>query len=520
MGPISRRDLLRLGTLGIAAAPIARALGSVSATAAPTSGSMLESSVAPRGSLNSLAALAAAVRGTLLQPSTPGFTAAAAPWDSYADFGPPIGVLRAETARDVAAGIEFARTTRTPLAARSGGHNYAGYSTTPGLLISVAPMRGIRVNSQTKQVTIGAGAQLINVYSALAARGLMIPAGTCPTVGVAGNVLGGGFGLSSRKFGMLADSLLSAQIVLANGRVVTASAKRNADLFWALRGGGGGNFGIATQFTFQAYPIGPLAAFKFAYPWAQGRAAFNAWQQMIPTMPDDLTTSSALLNNAPGTSNPAAMGVQVFGLHHGSAAELTALLQPLVAAAGPASSQYLKDVTFMEQAYYFGGCSDLNACQNAPVGSVQPLDYYVKSSFASSAYSTQAIDTLFRAVEQWPGTSHNCMIENFSYGGRVNSVPPSATAFPHRNQMFCTQAAAFFGPADSPEVRQAAVEWLTQLHASMAPFNSGAAYVNYIDQNQADWQRAYYAGNLERLKQVKRKYDPGNLFSFPQSIPA
>jgi len=507
MESLSRRDLLRLAALG-AAIPAAGALAGPAA-ALPR---------ANRG-ITSLKALGKSVDGTLLLPGNAAFAAKAQPWDTYADFGPPAGVLQAKNAGDVAKGISFARTTRTPLAARSGGHNYAGYSTTPGLLISVGTMRYVRVNAKKRLVTVGAGAQLGNIYNALAAHGLMISAGTCPTVGVAGNVLGGGFGLSSRKYGLLADNLVSARLVLADGRVVVASAKRNPDLYWALRGGGGGNFGIATQFTFRAQPVGPLAAFKFQYPWAQGRAAFDAWQQMISTMSANLTTASALLNNAPGTTNPDAMGVQVYGLYHGTAADLAAQLQPLIAAAGPPPMQTLKDMSFMEQVFFFGNCSDLTSCQNAPVGDAKPLDYYVKSTYAQNPYPSQAVETLFGAVEQWPGTSQNCMIESFSYGGYVNSIAPNATAFPHRDQLFCTQAAAFFGPTDSPAVRQAAVDWLTALNSSMTPYNSGGAYINYIDGNQTNWEQAYYGANLPRLKKVKRKYDPTNLFAFEQAIP-
>ncbi len=508
MGELSRRDVLRIAALGAAAVPVAGALGSA-AVAAP----------AAKKKITTLPALKKAVRGRLLLPRSPAFAATASPWDTFADFGPPKAVLQAKNARDVANGVTYARSTSTPLAARSGGHNYAGYSTTPGLLISLGAMNAIRVNVKKREVTVGAGAQLGNVYNALSAHGLMVSAGTCPTVGVGGHVLGGGFGLSSRKFGLLADSLISAQLVLADGRVVTASAKKNPDLFWAIRGGGGGNFGYATEFTFRASPVGNLSAFKFQYPWAQGKAAFAAWQDLIPSMPAELTTSSALLNNAPGTTNPAAMGVQVYGLFHGTAEELTAVLQPLVNAAGAAPTQMLQDMTFMEQVFYFGGCSDITSCQNAPVGDVQPLDYYVKSSYTQTAYPQAAIDTLFTAVENWPGTAQNCMIESFSYGGFVNGIAPAATAFPHRDQLFCTQAAAFFGPTDTPATRQAAVTWLTQMNSNMAPYNSGGAYVNYIDGSQEDWAQAYYGANLARLQKVKRTYDPGNLFDFPQAIP-
>ena len=254
--------------------------------------------------------------------------------------------------------------------------------------------------------------------------------------------------------------------------------------------------------------------FKFEYPWAQGRQAFNAWQSMIPTMSSDLTMGSALLNNGQGTSNPAAMGVQLFGVFHGPAAELTALLQPVIAEAGPPANSTLQDMTFMEQALYFGNCSSVEECENAT-----PLDFYAKSSYAQAAYSPSAIETLFTAVEQWPGTQRNCMVESFAYGGYVNGVPSRATAFPHRDQLFCSQSVAYFGPTEPPASRQAAVTWLDDLFADMAPQTSGGAFVNYIDAQQPDWARAYYGDNLPRLKRVRRKYDPDGFFAFPQAIP-
>ena len=143
----------------------------------------------------------------------------------------------------------------------------------------------------------------------------------------------------------------------------------------------------------------------------------------------------------------------------------------------------------------------------------------MKSSYTAVPYSTSAINTLFTAVENWPGTSRNCLIESFSYGGAVNAVPSAATAFPHRDQLFCTQNAVFLSPADSAATRQRAVDWVTGLAAQMAPFTSGGAFINYIDGSQANWQQAYYGANLARLRSIKRTYDPGNVFSFPQAIP-
>ena len=506
MTELSRRDLIRLSAAGIIAIPVlVRANSAVALDRVRKPGN--------------LKMLRRAVKGQLLTAKNKAFDAASDPFDIYANFGPPKAVLKAANASDVSQGISYARRAKLPLAVKSGGHNYAGYSTTSGILISVGSMDQIVVDAKAQKVTVGAGAHLVNVYNALSAQGQMIPAGTCPTVGVGGHVFGGGFGLSARKFGLLSDNLLSAKIVLASGRIVTASARKNPDLFWAIRGGGGGNFGYATEFTFHTEPVGALSLFKLQYSWASGRAAFDAWQQMIPAMPDELTTGFALLNNAVGTSDPGAMGAQVYGLFHGASADLSALIAPVLKAAGAPMLQTLQDTTFMEQAFYFGGCDSLEACQITPGGDVAGYDYYAKSSYANSVYSQQGIETVFSAVENWPGTSKNCMIESFAYGGAVNRVPSKSTAFPHRGQLFCNQYGVVFGPEDSPSTRKDAVSWLSSLDSQMSAFNTGEAYVNYIDGEQANWAKAYYAGNLSRLKRVKRKYDPDNVFDFAQAIP-
>ena len=503
---LTRRHLLQAGSLSLAGilTGIAGAQGSAQAAFG---------SARAQTRIPSLPALRSRLKGRLLLPTDPQFSARVAPFDTYSDFGPPVALVEAANEADVTAGIDYCRTTGTQIAVRSGGHNYAGYSTTSGLLISVAGLNRIQVDPARHQVVVGAGVRLGDLYAALAQRGEMVPAGTCPTVGVAGHVYGGGFGLHARKFGLLADNLLSARIALANGRIVTASARSNPSLFWAIRGGGGGNFGYATSFTLRTHPIGKLSAFKFEYPWSRGRQAFAAWQSMIPTLPAGLTMGSALLNNGSGTSNPAAMGVQVFGVFHGPASELEAILKPLTAQAGEPAIRTLKDMTFMEQVLYFGNCDSLDACK-APM----QLDFYAKSCFVQRPYDAAAIETLFRAVEQWPGTQRNCMIESFSYGGEVNAVPSAATAFPHRKQLFCSQQVAYFGPSESTASKAAAVTWLNNLHAQMAPSGSGGAFVNYIDADQSDWQRAYYGGNWQRLRQVRRRYDPQGLFAFPQAV--
>lgn len=504
---LSRRSLLKRGALiaGGAAAALAGVQGSAQGAPGGVSG---------RARISTLTALRSRLTGRLILPSSRSFEAASAPFDTFIDFGPPIAIVEAVTESDVVAGIDYCRTTRTPIAVRSGGHNYAGYSTTDGVLISVGKLNRIKVDANRRLVTVGAGVLLGDLYAALAAQGQMVPAGTCPTVGVAGHIYGGGFGLHARKFGLLADNLVSARVALANGRVVTASSRTNPDLFWAIRGGGGGNFGYATSFTLRTSPVGPLSAFKFEYPWAQGRQAFTAWQGMIPSTPDSLTMGSALLNNGVGTSNPAAMGVQVFGVHHGPVAELQGILQPLIQQAGPPARATIRDMTFMEQVLFFGNCESLEQCKTP-----MQLQFAAKSAYVRQPYGSQAVEQLFAAVERWPGTQRNCMIESFSYGGAVNAVASSATAFPHRDQLFCSQQVAYFGPSEPTASKEAAIDWLNGLHNGLAPYGSGGAFINYIDPSQGDWEQAYYAGNLARLKKIRRRYDPNGLFRFAQSIP-
>lgn len=504
---MSRRSLLRRSALILGGVLAASADAQASAQGA-------QRAVISRAKISSLSALRSRLKGRLLLPNSPSFVDSATPFDTFFDFGPPVAIVEAKSDADVVAGIDYARTTKTPIAVRSGGHNYAGYSTTDGLLISVAQLNKIKVDAGTQHVTVGAGTLLGDLYAALAAQGQMVPAGTCPTVGVAGHVYGGGFGLHARKYGLLADNLVSVRVALANGRLVTASPSTSADLFWAIRGGGGGNLGYATSFTFRTHPVGALSAFKFEYPWTQGRQAFSAWQGMIPSTPDGLTMGSALLNNGVGTSNPGAMGVQVFGVYHGPADELQGILEPLTRLAGPPAASTLKDMSFMEQVLFFGNCESLEQCKTR-----MHLDFYAKSAYVKQPYGPAAVEQLFAAVEQWPGTQRNCMIESFSYGGAVNSVPSNATAFPHRDQLFCSQQAAYFGPSELAASKAAAVDWLNGLHQTLAPYGSGGAFINYIDADQQGWQQAYYGSNLAKLKKVRRRYDPDGLFRFPQSIP-
>ncbi|HEY1592622.1 MAG TPA: FAD-binding oxidoreductase, partial [Solirubrobacteraceae bacterium] len=210
------------------------------------------------------------IRGRVIRRGADGFRQAAHVYNERFDGVLPSLIARPLNAADVRTAVNWGVSHHVPLRARSGGHSYAGYSTqSGGMVLDLRNMRSVDVDTRHRTVTVGAGAQLIDVYAALAAHGLTIPAGSCPSVGIAGHALGGGMGLAGRQFGLTADNLLSAQIVTADGRLRAASGKSNADLYWALRGGGGGNFGVVTSLRFRAHPVPRTVSSWFvSWPWS------------------------------------------------------------------------------------------------------------------------------------------------------------------------------------------------------------------------------------------------------------
>src|SRR5581483_163889 len=223
---------------------------------------------------------ASAVRGPVLTPSAgAAYDAAASVFDSLYDSIKPIAVVQPLDAKDVAAVVRWSAAKGVHIVAKSGGHSYGGYSTVSnGVVVDLSKLAAVSVSGG--HATIGPGARLGNVYDTLGAHGVAIPAGTCPSVGIGGHVLGGGFGLASRAWGPASDNLVSLQIVTADGKVLTADPAQNADLFWACRGGGGGNFGIVTRLTFRTHPVSQGAYFVATWPWSQAAqvvGSFVAW---------------------------------------------------------------------------------------------------------------------------------------------------------------------------------------------------------------------------------------------------
>jgi FAD/FMN-containing dehydrogenase len=393
-----------------------------------------------------------------------------------------------------------------PLRARSGGHSYAGYSTVGGgVVLDLRRLNRISLNRRAGTATIGAGAQLIDVYAGLARRGAALPAGSCPSVGIAGVTLGGGMGLSARAFGLTCDNLVAAKIVTADGRIRTVDRRHNPDLLWALRGGGGGNFGVVTEFTFRVHPLPRAASYFFvSWPWSEAGQALAAWQSWAPHAPDALT-SIFHLNAGGGPS------VSVSGQYLGPAGRLSSLLAPLRAVPGArvASGQQ----SFLSLQLLFAGCEQISfrACHTAgtaPGGTLPRESFQAKSDYIGRPLPAAARALLLAATEQRAREPGSGALLFDSYGGAINRVAPHATAFVHRHELCCLQYLSYNGGS----------AWLNDIHSRMRPFVSGGAYQNYIDPELTGWQQAYYGSNLARLEHVRREYDPQHRFNFPQAI--
>lgn len=467
--------------------------------------------------------LASSLQGTLIRPDNSQYAVARQLFSTRFDSIEPAGVVYCANSSDIQKCLSFIEKFNLPVTARSGGHSYAGYSTSSGLVLDITRMNGVDVDMSVGTATIGGGAHLIDVYSTLSQSGVVIPAGSCPTVGITGLTLGGGVGVLGRKFGLTCDNLLSAQIVLANGKLITCDKQTNSDLFWALQGGGGGNFGVVTSLTFQVHPVSELSLFTLNWPWQHATAVVNTWQHWGPNAPDELWSNCLLLGAAGTHSQPT---VRVNGVYVGEAAPLNAQLQQLINQIGlQPSSSYVYTDPLLETMMVEAGCygETVATChlpsQN-PQGKVGRDTSQAKSDYVNTALPIQAIDILVNAINARQASSllANGGIGMDSYGGAINRVAADATAFVHRNSLFSIQYTASWNAGDPNTTVQANAAWLNSVWTSLRPYVSGEAYQNYIDPQLPNWEQAYYGSNLTRLKQVKATYDPGNLFHFAQSI--
>jgi len=462
--------------------------------------------------------LAQTVSGSVVVPADPSYANAKLLYNEQFDGIKPAAIALCSTPSDVQRCVDFARQHGVPVAARSGGHSYGGYSLTSGLVIDVTRMAGIKVASGGSSATIGAGARLIDIYDTLGNAGVLLPGGSCPTVGIAGLTLGGGIGVFDRLFGLTCDNLHSLRLVTADGRLVTASATEHSDLFWACQGGGGGNFGIVTSFDFRVHPVpADIALFTLEWPWAAAPEVLGSWQEWIPRTPNELWSNCQL------SASASSLSLRVSGVFAGTTSALATALAPLLSAVGSSPAyQSTGPESYLDAMFIEAGCEGLSVGEchlptQTPNGTLSRSAYAAKSTFVVDPLGSTGIEAATNAVESSqqiaPGIGASFLFD--SYGGAINSVGPSETAFVHRDALAGVQMIASWGSGAEPND---SASWLAAAAADLAPYTSGA-YQNYIDPTLSDWPQAYYGDNLPRLVKVKAKVDPDDFFHFAQSIP-
>jgi FAD/FMN-containing dehydrogenase len=421
----------------------------------------------------------------------------------------PQAVVQCSSADDVQACVAFARSHPSlKLAARSGGHSYAGYSAPDnGLVVDLRAMKNVDVRSDGTTV-VGAGARLFDVYSAVAAAGRCLPAGSCPSVGVSGLTLGGGIGVLARLHGLTCDALVAADIVLADGTRKTVSAESDPDLFWALRGGGGGNFGIVTAFTFAAPPAPPsMMVFSLHFPAGATAQVLGAWQEWIASLPNEVWSNCVVSGGTPPTC-------RVGGSFVGSATTLGGLLDALVRKVGSApTTRTSSEKTYLDAMKYFAGCSQKTQvqCHVSTEGGQLQREAFVASSRMLEAPMSDP-SQISSLMSRFAGM--DLLFD--SLGGAVGAIDPGATAFPHRRALASVQVYK----GTTTQARAEATREVGEVQSALATIVGRGTYANYIDPNMADWAAAAYGDNLARLQEVSRAHDPDGFFSFAQALAA
>jgi hypothetical protein len=521
---------LRAGTLSAFAAGMAALPAPADARAVPE--------VAERVSRRDWKRLADALssRSTLYRPWDSGYPPRAIPFNHRYAGIKPAGIVACATARDVREALRWAGEVGLPAVPRSGlGHNYAGYSATTGLLLNMARMRSIvatplpgtarfrtygpmTVIHDAGTVTVGAGVTNSDLHPLLEERGMFVPTGRCPTVGVAGLVLGGGIGFSDKMFGLTCDRLIATTLVLADGRVVEASEDSHADLFWACRGGAGNNFGVHTSFTFRYEQFrGTVGFYQFRWSLDSVLPVIAVTQQIVQDTVDNKRFHCRLGIGTQGQTRDqirANANVNVIGQHYGSAEELRAILAPLLAI-GTAGERARNSAAIREVT---------PARASELLSATTPVDRFAgKSAVLTSRtlLTGQQVSAAAERLLDWPGSGNKdgAGFAMFALGGEINQVPPEATAFVHRDGLFIFAAETCWADYDHPDVAAANLHWLDESYDDIfGDTPPRQSYQNFPDPTLKDWRQAYYGANYHRLVRVKRTYDPTGFFRYPQAI--
>ena len=442
------------------------------------------------------------LRGELLRPSDKGYDETRKIWNGMIDKRPGL-VARCTGPADVLTSVRFAREHNLLVAIKGGGHNVAGTALCDGgLVIDLSRMKGVHADPVRRTVRTQPGLTLGDLDHETQAFGFAVPAGIVSTTGIAGLTLGGGFGWLNRKYGLTCDNLISADVVTAQGEMVTASEEENAELFWGIRGGGG-NFGIVTSFEYRMHPVGPtVLAGLVVHPMAKAPDLLRFYRDFVADAPDELTTIPALRMAPPAPFLPEHVHgkpiIAVFACYCGPVKEGERVLRSL-RAFGPPLADVIAPKPFM--------------MHQSMLDPVQPpgRNYYWKSDDLLEL-TDQTIDTIVAHSEAI--TSLHTIVPIFQFGGAGSRVAENATAYSHRDAAYALNMNASWTEGEA----ERHIKWARDFSIAMQPYSAGV-YVNFLgNEGEERIKAAYGAAKYERLVGLKNKYDPTNLFRMNQNI--
>lgn len=434
--------------------------------------------------------------GELVWPEDDSYEAARQ-WRSETVDHRPVLIIRCKTERDVAAGLRFARENNLAIAVRSGGHGLSGQATADGgVLIDLSPMNDVRIDPEERTARVGAGAVWAEVAEAANEYGLAVTSGDVGTVGVGGLAVGGGIGWFVRKRGLTIDNIISARVVTAEGEVVTASETEHPDLFWALRGGGG-NFGIATSFELRLYPDAMIVGGALFFDRSEAASVVSGWSRIVRSAPDELTSMCVLMSLPPAPFVPPEAHfkpvVAILVCYAGGPDEAAPVVESLRSLGTP----LVEMIAPMPYKMLFELTKD---------ASEPGFHHVVRSAFVDEIDDdlTQICVTSAAAVE-----SPLSMVQIRGLGGQMSRIPADATAFSHRDKAYMIQAIAVWKGEDPDGMHE---RWADEFLAAMRPYADGV-YVNFLgNEGEERGREAYGAATWKRLQEVKRRYDPENVF--------
>lgn len=457
--------------------------------------------------------LARRLTGPVLLPTDPDFLLIAHPNNMRYVERQPAAIARCRTAVDVQTALLWAQARRIPLRIRGGGHCYAPWSSTEGLMIETTLMGAARYEPATGRAWIGAGARNADVYRLLRANDRAITHGRCPTVGAAAFLLGGGIGFNMRQSGLACDQLAGSQLVLASGEILDLRATDTGlrqDLFWAVRGVGGGNLGISTQFALNTFSVAGLNVTVFDLKWSQQpEAVAAALMAALDKAPDSLGSRISLSAVTPEQQRQGKdVQVSLLGQIKDSPTALMKILAPVYAIARPDPGHERVEVL-----PYWQGQDFLHE-------DGWPTWYQERSAFVDNPFGPKELAEGFAWLRRWPGTCGYCDLRFFQTGGQINRPGPRDTAFVHRKSRWLMVVGLYWSQADNENgpLMAANHAWQDGFYGAMRPLAGGGAYQNFADPSLTDYRRAYYGENLDRLQAIRGRVDPAGVFAFEQGI--